>query len=114
MFNIFEVWIGTDKYSFERPPYNYRHQINADETDVPAYQDILNTKLDNKEILWYLITLTKFNPRTGENTTQTWHKAGEEAQKTYLNVAAKQVMKPKKKAVVDWFEAPVAVLGNDQ
>ena len=109
MFNLFEIWVGTDKYSFEKLPYNYRHQINVDEADIPAYQDICDAKLENKEILWYLITLTTFDPQTGESTTQTWHKAGQVAQKIYINPAAKQIFKPKKATLGDWFDAPVEV-----
>lgn len=93
MHNICEVWLGQDLYSFESPPYNYQHRINADDATVQQFLELNEELLKKKAILWYFMTLTKFNPQTGESTTQTWHKVGELKQKIYLNADAKQQKK---------------------
>ena len=93
MHNICEMWLGQDLYSFESLPYNYQHKLNVPDGTVAYFQELGEDLLKKKAVLWYLITLTEFNPQTGESTTQTWHKVGELKQKIYLNADAKQLKK---------------------
>ena len=90
MHNICEMWLGQDLYSFDTPAYNYQHKLNVPDGTVKYFQELGDELLKKKAVLWYLITLTEFNPQTGESTTQTWHKAGELKEKIYLNTDGKQ------------------------
>ena len=93
MHNICEMWLGQDLYSFDTPAYNYQHKLNVPDGTVKYFQELGDELLKKKAVLRYLITLTEFNPQTGESTTQTWHKAGELKEKIYLNTDAKQLRK---------------------
>ena len=93
MHNVCEVWLGQDMYDFDAQPYNYHHKVNAGEDLIKLYRETAEELIQKKTILWYFMTLTEFNPETGESTTKTWHKRNELKEKIYLNKDAKQAKK---------------------
>jgi hypothetical protein len=114
MHNIFEIWLGTDKYSFDDAPYNYKHCINIHLDDRNYWITLTEEKVKEGEVLWFFATFNEFNPQTGEHTFTTWHKAGTPREKIILNQEGKQDRKKinVKKMLGEFIAPPVQPLDN--
>jgi len=100
MQRIFEIWLGTDLYDQDKPAYNYIHRLNPSDNFIQEHLARVEAKVVEREVLYFLATLTTFDTMTGQTETRTWHKAGEVKAKTILNPKARQFTRAKKK--VDW------------
>jgi hypothetical protein len=105
--NIFHILQGTDLYDWDQGARVVLSRINSTQQQRNAWIPQLNDAIQAKTILWYIATLSEFDPQTGEIVQQTtWHKHGEIKNKIRLNEKARGSVSKRSMWDMPMFAAP--------